>query len=134
MRIPPTEAVILDLEMTGDLDLAGIEMLDELHSELQDLGVRLRLARLQRSARVLLARTKISRKIGATNFHPRTLFAVATLLRRRGGAPTTGMRYHSRHDQVRAGFGTSEMRTGNRQRPGNASRISVASSTASLSG
>jgi MFS superfamily sulfate permease-like transporter len=37
----PIETVILDLEMTSDLDLAGAEMLDELHSELRDLGVRL---------------------------------------------------------------------------------------------
>jgi sulfate permease, SulP family len=86
----PMEAVILDLEMTSDLDLAGVEMLDELHSELQDLGVRLRLARLQRSARVLLARTGTSRKIGVKNFHPRTLFAVAAYLSEEGAAQRLG--------------------------------------------
>ena len=31
----PVETAILDLEMTGDLDLAGAEMLEELHSELR---------------------------------------------------------------------------------------------------
>jgi sulfate permease, SulP family len=76
----PVETVLLDLEMTGDLDLAGAEMLDELRSELADIGVRLRLARLQRSARVLLARTKIGSKIGVKNVHPRVLFAVAAYL------------------------------------------------------
>jgi len=76
----PVETVILDLEMTGDLDLAGAEMLEELHSELRDIGVRLRLARVQRSARVLLARTKIASKIGVDNLHPRVLFAVAAYL------------------------------------------------------
>jgi sulfate permease, SulP family len=86
----PIETVILDLEMTSDLDLAGAEMLDELHSELRDLGVRLRLARLQRSARVLLARARISRKIGNNNIHPRTLFAVAAYLAEEGAAQRLG--------------------------------------------
>jgi SulP family sulfate permease len=86
----PVETVILDLEMTSDLDLAGAEMLDELHSELRDLGVRLRLARLQRSARVLLARARISRKIGNNNIHPRTLFAVAAYLAEEGAAQRLG--------------------------------------------
>jgi SulP family sulfate permease len=86
----PLETVILDLEMTSDLDLAGAEMLDELHSELGDLGVRLRLARLQRSARVLLARARISRKIGNNNIHPRTLFAVAAYLAEEGAAQRLG--------------------------------------------
>jgi sulfate permease, SulP family len=86
----PVETVILDLEMTSDLDLAGAEMLDELHSELRDLGVRLRLARLQRSARVLLARARISRKIGNKNIHQRTLFAVAAYLAEEGAAQRLG--------------------------------------------
>ena len=86
----PVETVILDLEMTSDLDLAGAEMLDELHSELGDLGVRLRLARVQRSARVLLARARISRKIGNKNFHPRILFAVAAYLAEEGAAQRLG--------------------------------------------
>ncbi len=86
----PVQTVVLDLEMTGDLDLAGAEMLDELHSELQDIGVRLRLARLQRSVRVLLARTRTSRKIGVDNVHPRVLFAVATYLAEEGSAQRLG--------------------------------------------
>ena len=65
-------------------------MLDELHSELQDIGVRLRLARLQRSARVLLAKTKTSRKIGVKNVHPRVLFAVAAYLTDEGSAQRLG--------------------------------------------
>jgi sulfate permease, SulP family len=76
----PIETVILDLEMTSDLDLAGAEMLEELHSELRDIGVRLRLARVQRSARVLLARMKITSKFGVKNVHARVLFAVAGYL------------------------------------------------------
>jgi len=76
----PIETVILDLEMTSDLDLAGAEMLEELHSELRDIGVRLRLARVQRSARVLLARMKITSKFGVKNVHTRVLFAVAAYL------------------------------------------------------
>lgn len=86
----PVAAVVLDLEMTSDLDLAGVEMLDELHAELRDRGVRLRLARLQRSARVLLARTGIARKINTKNFHTRTLFAVAAYMTEEGVAQRMG--------------------------------------------
>jgi high affinity sulfate transporter 1 len=82
----PMESVVLDLEMTNELDLAGAHMLEELHSELHDIGVRLRLARVQRSARALLARTRIASKIGSENFHPRILFAVGAYLSEEGAA------------------------------------------------
>ncbi len=78
------QTVILDLEMTSDLDLPGAEMLADLHEKLSELGVHLRLSRVQRPARVLLARTGISQKIGLDRFHPRTLFAVASYLSEEG--------------------------------------------------
>lgn len=81
---PPVRTVILDLEMTSDLDLSGAEMLAGLRRELHEAGVQLRLSRVQRSARVLLARTGISEEIGMDKFHPRTLFAVAAYLSEEG--------------------------------------------------
>lgn len=81
---PPVKTVILDLEMSSDLDLAGAEMLDALREDLNEAGAVLRLSRVQRSARVLLARVGISEKIGLDKFHPRTLFAVGTYLSEEG--------------------------------------------------
>ena len=83
----PIRTVVLDVEMTSDLDLSGAEMLDDLRSDLRELGVHLRLARLLPSAHVLLARAGILERIGDENIHPRTLFAVASYL-------TEEWRYH----------------------------------------
>jgi MFS superfamily sulfate permease-like transporter len=66
--------------MTSDLDLSGVEMLEELTERLRDRGILLRLSRVQRSARILLARVGVSEKIGPEKIHPRTLFAVAAYL------------------------------------------------------
>ncbi len=82
----PVRTVVLDVEMTSDLDLSGAEMLDELHSDLQDMGVHLRLARLLPSAHLLLAHAGIVERIGDENIHPRTLFAVASYLTEEGMA------------------------------------------------
>jgi sulfate permease, SulP family len=78
------QAVVLDLAMTGDLDLAGAEMLGELHQELKEMGISLRLSRVQRSARDLLDRMGITAQIGEGHFHARTLFAVAQYLTEEG--------------------------------------------------
>ncbi len=80
----PVQAVVLDMAMTSDLDLAGAEMLARLHEELRQMGISLRLSRVQLSARALLDRMGITEKIGADNFHARTLFAVAQYLAEEG--------------------------------------------------
>jgi hypothetical protein len=72
------------MEMTRDLDLAGAHMLGELHEELEQMGICLRLSRVQLPARSLLDRLGITEKIGEENFHPRTLFAVAHYLSQEG--------------------------------------------------
>jgi high affinity sulfate transporter 1 len=77
---PPIEAVVFDMEMTGDLDLAGAEMLAGLHKELVQIGISLRLSRVQLPARTLLDRLGITKQIGEENFHARTLLAVAQYL------------------------------------------------------
>jgi MFS superfamily sulfate permease-like transporter len=74
------------MAMTGDLDLEGAEMLSELHKELHDMGIRLRLSRVQQSARTLLDRMGITEQIGKENIHDRTLFAVAHYLTEEGVA------------------------------------------------
>ena len=52
--------------------------------------MRLRLARLQRAARVLLAKTRTTRKIGVKNVHPRVLFAAAAYLAEEGADQRLG--------------------------------------------
>ena len=59
-------------------------MLAELHQELLEMGITLRLSRVQLSARSLLDRTGITEQIGAQHFHARTLFAVAQYLTEEG--------------------------------------------------
>lgn len=81
---PAVRTVVLDLEMTSDLDLSGAEMLADLSKDLHETGVQLRLSRVQKSARVLLARVGVSDEIGLDKFHPRTLFAVAAYLSEEG--------------------------------------------------
>ncbi len=76
----PVQTVVMDLEMTGDLDLAGAHMLADLRRDLFDLGVHMRLSRVQRPARTLMERMGILSEIGEDNIHPRTLFAVAAYL------------------------------------------------------
>lgn len=77
---PPVRSVVLDLEMTSDLDIPGSEMLAELQEELHNMGVRLRLSRLQPSARELLDESGITERIGPQNIHSRTIGAVSSYL------------------------------------------------------
>ncbi len=76
----PLHGVVLDLEMTSDLDLSGAHMLADLAGDFQSEGVLLRLSRVQWQARSLLERTDVIATIGFDNVYPRTLLAVATYL------------------------------------------------------
>jgi SulP family sulfate permease len=80
----PVQTVVVDMELTGDLDLAGAHMLEELRGDLWDLGARLRLSRVQSSALDLLGRAGVLDHIGIVNIHSRTLFAVAAYLTEEG--------------------------------------------------
>lgn len=82
--VPPVRTVVLDMEMTGDLDIEGAEMLSELHRELKNMHIVLRLSRVQGSAQTLLDRIGITAMIGEAHFHTRTLFAVAQYLAEEG--------------------------------------------------
>lgn len=78
------QTVVLDLEMTGDLDLSGAHMLLELKRDLDSRSVAFRISRLQTSSRNLLERLGLIDQIGWHNIHPRTLFAVAAYLNSEG--------------------------------------------------
>lgn len=80
----PIHAVVLDIALTGHLDLAGAEMLAELHQELGKMGISLRLSRVQESARKMLDRMGITAQIGEEHFHASPLLAVAEYLAEEG--------------------------------------------------
>lgn len=81
---PPVLAVVFDIGMSRDLDLAGAEMLAELNEELKKIGVSFRLSRVEGPAHHLLDRLGITEQIGPENFHSRTLFAVSHYLTEEG--------------------------------------------------
>jgi high affinity sulfate transporter 1 len=80
----PVQALVIDLEMTGDLDLSAAHTIAEMKKELEQRGVVLRLSRVQNSALRLLEASQILGVIGRQNIHPRTLFAVAAYLTEEG--------------------------------------------------
>jgi high affinity sulfate transporter 1 len=80
----PVQALVVDMEMTSDLDLSAAHMLRDLKKDLDERGIILRLSRLQNSARGLLERANLLDEIGKQNIHPRTLFAVAAYLSEEG--------------------------------------------------
>ena len=80
----PIHAVVLDIALTGHLDLAGAEMLAELHQELRKMGISLRLSRVQEPARKMLDRMGITAQIGEEHFHASPLLAVAEYLAEEG--------------------------------------------------
>ncbi len=73
---PPTRAVLLDLEMTNELDMPSVEMLAELKEKLAGQPVDLLLSRVRRVVRDLLDRSGVTQEIGVENFHPRTVDGV----------------------------------------------------------
>ncbi|MFH0822399.1 MAG: sulfate permease [Pseudomonadota bacterium] len=87
---PPTKTVVLDMEMTSDLDLPGAEMLAALREKLRRSGAYLRLSRVQPGAQALLDRAGVTNQIGEEHFHSRTLYAVAAYLTEEGAMQRAG--------------------------------------------
>ncbi|HSN75364.1 MAG TPA: SulP family inorganic anion transporter [Anaerolineae bacterium] len=83
---PPVTSVVVDLEMTNDLDAPSAHELAELHSDLEASGMHLMLARLRAPVRAVLDRSGATEEIGAENLHPRVLAAVAMHLNRTAGS------------------------------------------------
>jgi anti-anti-sigma regulatory factor len=70
------QAVLLDLEVTADLDVPGTDMLADLHDDLKQRGVPLLLARVMAPTRRMLDRTGVTAKVGVANLHAQVLDAV----------------------------------------------------------
>ena len=73
------DSVILDLEMTNELDVPGAEMLEELHSELNRLGVQLMLAGVHAPALDLLERSGALEAITSDHIYSTVADAVLAL-------------------------------------------------------
>jgi sulfate permease, SulP family len=80
----PIKTIILDLGITGDLDVSGAEMLSELHEELNQQGITLRLTHVQTSPRNMLDKMGITSQIGAHHFYSVPILAVADYLSKEG--------------------------------------------------
>jgi len=72
----PVTSVLLDLELTNEIDVPSADMLEELHDDLEAAGVRLMLARVRPVVRDLLDRSGVSAKIGAEHIYGRVLEGV----------------------------------------------------------
>jgi sulfate permease, SulP family len=66
----PTREVLLDLELTDDLDVPAADMLTGLHEDLSHRGITLSLARVHAPAMRLLERTGVLEKVGRRNVYP----------------------------------------------------------------
>lgn len=80
---PPATSVIVDLEMTNDLDAPSAHELAELHADLEAAGVHLSW-RGCTPVRAVLNRSGVTDEIGAENLHPRVFAAVTMHLKRTG--------------------------------------------------
>jgi sulfate permease, SulP family len=72
----PVDSVLLDLELTNELDVPSADMLKELNEDLDAAGVRLMLARVRPPVRDLLDRSGVTEAIGAEHIYNRVLEGV----------------------------------------------------------
>jgi SulP family sulfate permease len=72
----PTRAVVLDLEMTGELDVPALDMLAELWEELEDEGIRLLLARVHAETSTGLERNGLLARLAPDGVHDHVVDAV----------------------------------------------------------
>jgi len=85
----PIESVLLDLELTNDLDVPSADMLKDLHNDLQATSVRLLLARVRPAVRDLLDRSGVTMAIGEEHIYSRVLEGVVFHLSERKVDPKT---------------------------------------------
>lgn len=79
----PVHVVLLDLEVTSDLDVPGADMLGALKDSLEHREVTLMLSRVLSQTQRMLDRTGVTERIGAKNIHPQTLNGVVEYLSHR---------------------------------------------------
>jgi anti-anti-sigma regulatory factor len=72
----PVDSVLLDLELTNELDVLSAEMLEELHNDLDAGDVQLLLARVRPPVRDLLDRSGVTEVIGPEHMYKRVLEGV----------------------------------------------------------
>lgn len=68
--------VLIDLELTNELDVPSADMLEDLRNDLRTAGVELSLARVRPAVRGLLDRSGVTEVIGAERIHGRVLEGV----------------------------------------------------------
>ncbi|WP_163869762.1 SulP family inorganic anion transporter [Myxococcus eversor] len=79
----PVHVVLLDLEVTSDLDVPGADMLGALKDSLEHREITLMLSRVLSQTQQMLDRTGVTERIGAKNIHPQTLNGVVEYLSHR---------------------------------------------------
>lgn len=77
---PPARVVLLDLELSNQLDVPSIDMLVELKEELEQRNAVLWLARLHGSVNDILEKSGALKKIGQENVHPRVFGGIIEYL------------------------------------------------------
>jgi len=77
---PPTRAVLLDLELSNELDVTGLEMLIELKEELQEIQIEFMLARVSANVDEMFERTGAIEMFGREHIHPRVIHGVRAYL------------------------------------------------------
>lgn len=87
---PPVRTVLLDLQLTNDLDVPGAEMIEQLHSELAGVDVALLLAGVYEPVRELLAGSGALEGIGAEHLYPDVPTAVLAHAAQHPGEPLAG--------------------------------------------
>lgn len=82
---PPAKTVLLDLEMSNELDAPSAEEIGRLHEDLAASDIRLELCRVHSPVRAILDRAGVSERIGDDYIHERDLDAALEYLERHGG-------------------------------------------------
>lgn len=73
---PQVQAVIIDLEMTNELDVPSLEMLKNLFEEIDAVDIQFKLAGLHELVMNMLIASGLAEKIGEEHIHPTVLEAV----------------------------------------------------------
>jgi SulP family sulfate permease len=79
---PQARVVLLDLEMSNQLDVPSVDMLVELRVELASLGMDLWLARVHRTVNEMLERSGFIQQLGPEKIHSRNLDSIMEYLSR----------------------------------------------------
>ena len=82
----PVEWVLLNMEANVEIDLTAVDMLADLHAELDARGIVVALARVKRDLAVFLDRAGLTTRVGSEHLYPTLPTAVAAFHSRHGGS------------------------------------------------